>query len=108
MKVLWKRSLFIHPDLEGFQTLDMRRRREVISEWSSINSMGGFFDSVENIRRPSEMNKMCEVILLGSAWKADVDFDDVWFRFGGNKEIDSKIHKNKNPLQTPGKKFRGG
>ena len=52
------------------------------------------------------MNKMCEVILLGSAWKPDVDFDDVWFRFGGNEKIDSKI--NKNPLQTPGKRFRGG
>jgi hypothetical protein len=55
--------------------------------------MGGFFDPVENIRRPSEMNKMREVVLLRSARKCDIDFGDVWFGFGGNKKIDSKIHR---------------
>ena len=54
--------------------------------------MGGFFDPVENIRRPSEMNKMREVIFLSSARKPDVDFDDVWFQFGGNEKIDPEIH----------------
>ena len=54
--------------------------------------MGGFFDPVENIRRPSEMNKMREVIFLSSAQKPDVDFDDVWFQFGGNEKIDPEIH----------------
>jgi len=75
----------LHLDVERFQTLDMRRR-EVSPERSSLNSMGGFFDPIENIRGPSEMNKMRERILLRSARKPDIDFDDVWFGFGGNEK----------------------
>jgi len=44
------------------------------------------------------MNKMCEVILLGAARKPGVDFDDVWFKLGGNEKIDSQIHKIANPI----------
>ena len=69
--------------------------------------MGGFFDPVENIRRPSEMNKMCEVVLLRSARKRDVDFDDVWFQFGGNEKIDPEIHKLKTPSELRARNSEG-
>ena len=53
----------LHLDVEGFQTLDTRRK-EVIPERFSINSMGVFFDLVGNIRRPSEMNHLRKKIFL--------------------------------------------
>ena len=43
------------------------------------------------------MNEMCEVVLLGSAGKPDVDIDDVWLKCRGNEKIDSKIHEIKTP-----------
>jgi hypothetical protein len=54
--------------------------------------MGGLFDSVENIRRPSEMNKMGEMIFLCPARKTDVDLDNVRVLLRGNEKIDAKIH----------------
>jgi len=104
MKGLWKRTLPVHPDLEGFQTLDMGERKEIIPERPSINPPGGLFDPIEEIGWFSELNKMSEMIFLGPTGKADIDLDDVKFILGCDEEIDSKIHERKRGLPP----FMGG
>ncbi len=38
------------------------------------------------------MDKMREMIFLGSARKPDIDLDNVGVLFGGNEKINSEIH----------------
>jgi hypothetical protein len=38
------------------------------------------------------MSQMGEVVLLGSAWEADIDLRHIELEFSRNEEIDPKIH----------------
>jgi hypothetical protein len=40
------------------------------------------------------MNQVGEVVFLGSAGKAHVDFNYIGFEVTGNKKIDSQIHRS--------------
>jgi hypothetical protein len=85
----------------------MEERKKVVPERPSINPIGGLFDSVENIRRPSEMNKMREMIFLGSARNTDIDLDNVRVLLGGNEKIDPEIHKLKTPSELRARNSEG-
>jgi len=38
------------------------------------------------------MNKMCEVILLGSTWETHIHFHDIGFEVRGDQIIDAEVH----------------
>jgi hypothetical protein len=46
------------------------------------------------------MSQMGEVVLLGSAWEADIDLRHIELEFSRNEEINSEIHPDTPQLRS--------
>jgi hypothetical protein len=87
-----QRAHSIQPYLKRFETLHERQGVEVILEGLSVDLSGDPFNSPEDVRGLAEMNQMGEMVLMGPAWKAHIDLQQIKLELRVDEEIDPYVH----------------